>query len=83
MVLNPTGFVSGGYATPRGGFCFTRWEARWRRENSPLLKIARVLVRLDHVANVIVNANHRLMRAAAVLRVSDGGRVVALNSDGV
>jgi hypothetical protein len=26
--------------------------------DSPLFEIARVLVRLDHVASVIVNANH-------------------------
>jgi hypothetical protein len=28
---------------------------------SPLFEIARVLVRLDHVASVIVNANHSIM----------------------
>jgi hypothetical protein len=27
----------------------------------PLFKIARVIVRLDHVARIIVNANHSLM----------------------
>jgi hypothetical protein len=32
------------------------WQAR-----SPLFEIARVLVRLDHVARVIVNANHSIM----------------------
>ena len=26
--------------------------------NSPLLEIARVFVRLDHVARIIINANH-------------------------
>jgi len=36
---------------------------------SPLFEIARVLVRLDHVASIIVNANHSVMGAAAVLRV--------------
>jgi hypothetical protein len=29
-------------------------------ENSPCFEIARVLVRLDHVADRIVNANHKL-----------------------
>jgi hypothetical protein len=29
-----------------------------RAKTSPLLEIARVLVRFDHVASVIVNANH-------------------------
>jgi hypothetical protein len=28
---------------------------------SPLFEIARVLVRLDHIASVIVNANHSAM----------------------
>jgi hypothetical protein len=35
----------------------------------PLFEIARVLVRFDHVASVIVNANHGAMRAAAMLRI--------------
>jgi hypothetical protein len=30
----------------------------------PLFELARVLVRLNHVARFIVNANHRIMRAA-------------------
>jgi hypothetical protein len=30
-------------------------------ENSPLLEIALVLVRLNHVASFIVNANHSIM----------------------
>jgi hypothetical protein len=29
--------------------------------NSPFFEIARVLVRLDHVASFIVNANHSMM----------------------
>jgi hypothetical protein len=29
-----------------------------KKENLPLFEIALVLVRLDHVASVIVNANH-------------------------
>src|SRR5712692_5517075 len=37
----------------------------------PLFEIARVLVRLDHVARVIVNANHSIMRAAVKLCVAD------------
>jgi hypothetical protein len=36
---------------------------------SPLFEIARVLVRFNHVARVIVSANHSAMRAAAKLRV--------------
>jgi hypothetical protein len=28
---------------------------------SPLFEIARVLVRLDHIARIIVNANHGIM----------------------
>jgi len=31
------------------------------RLNSPLFEIASVLVRVDHVASVIVNANHGMM----------------------
>jgi hypothetical protein len=37
-------------------------------------ELARVLVRLDHVARYILNANHRVMGAAAVLGVIDGPR---------
>jgi hypothetical protein len=32
-----------------------------RVETSPLFELARVLVRLDHVAKLIVNANHGIM----------------------
>ena len=39
-------------------------------ETSPLFELARVLVRLDHVARFIVNANHSIMRAAEKLCVS-------------
>jgi uncharacterized protein (UPF0212 family) len=35
------------------------------------LEIAGVLVRLDHVASVIVNANHGIVRATVKLRVFD------------
>jgi len=42
---------------------------------SPIFEIARVLVRLNHVASIIVNANHSMMSAAAkfcvVNRVAD------------
>ena len=38
---------------------------------SPLFEIARVLVRLDHVASVIVNANHSIMCAAVMAGVAD------------
>ena len=37
----------------------------------PLFKIALVLVRLDHVATIIVNAYHDRMGTAVVQRVSD------------
>ena len=45
---------------------------RYASENSRFFEIARVLVRLDHVASVIINADHSIMRAAAVHRVADG-----------
>jgi hypothetical protein len=35
------------------------------------LKSARVLVRFDHIARFIVNANHSVMWTAAMLRVAD------------
>ena len=35
------------------------------------LEIASVFERQDHVASLIVNANHRTMRAAEKLRVAD------------
>jgi hypothetical protein len=38
---------------------------------SPFFEIARLLVRLDHVASLIVNANHGVMCTAAVHRVAD------------
>jgi hypothetical protein len=38
-----------------------------------LSKLARVLVRLDHVASVVVNANHSMVRAAARYRVANRG----------
>jgi hypothetical protein len=36
-----------------------------------LFEIARVLVRLDHVTRIFVNANHGIMRAAVKLCVAD------------
>jgi len=38
--------------------------------NSPLFELAHLLVRFDHVARFIENANHRIMRAAEKLCVS-------------
>ena len=43
-------------------FCFTRL---------PLFEIALVLVRFDHVASIIVNADNRVMGAAEKLCVID------------
>jgi hypothetical protein len=37
----------------------------------PLFELARVLVRLDHIASVIVNANHGIVWAAVEFRVVD------------
>ena len=42
------------------------WQA-----GSPLLEIARVLVRFDHVASFIVNVDHGVMRSAALAGVAD------------
>jgi hypothetical protein len=38
---------------------------------SRFFEIARVLVCFDHVASVIVNANHSVVRTAAMLGVAD------------
>jgi hypothetical protein len=38
---------------------------------SRLFELAGLLVRVDHVARLIVNANHSIMRAAEKLRVPD------------
>jgi hypothetical protein len=43
------------------GNSFYREVRRDASKNSSLLELARVLVRLDHFARVIVNANHNLM----------------------
>jgi hypothetical protein len=52
-------FAISRHALPHGGFLFAR---------SPLSEIARVRVRLDHVARFIVNANG-IVSSAAMLRV--------------
>jgi hypothetical protein len=42
--------------------CYQGTQARRKRKvNSPLLKVARVLVRFNHVARIIVSANHSIM----------------------
>ena len=50
---NKQHFTISRHASPRGGFLF--------RAALRLFEIARVLVRLDHVARFIVNANHSIM----------------------
>jgi hypothetical protein len=35
-----------------------------KKVNSPLFELAHVLVRLDHVASFIVNANHSIVRSS-------------------
>ena len=59
-------------------------HAMFRPLRSPLFELARVLVRLDHVANVIVNVDHGIMRAAVVHRVVDrvAGRDWRLRQNG-
>ena len=37
----------------------------------PLFELASVLVRLNHVASFIVNANHSIVRATVIFRVDD------------
>ena len=41
-----------------------------RKANSPLSEIARVIVRRDHVASVIVNANHSIISGISSLTLS-------------
>ena len=43
---------------PRQLFCLNVLRIRNRQSKLPLFEIARVLMRLDHVASLIVNANH-------------------------
>jgi len=35
-------------------------------QNSPLFELARVLVRFDHVASIIVNVNRRIIEVARI-----------------
>jgi hypothetical protein len=42
------------------------------QQNLPVFEITLVLVRFDHVASFIVNANHCIMRTAEKIRVFDG-----------
>jgi hypothetical protein len=50
MVLGPTSFVTGGYATPRGLLFVSRGGKHdGGVKNSPLFEIARVLVRFDQL----------------------------------
>src|SRR5215470_16238892 len=46
--------------------CTAGWQAR-----SPLFEFPLVLVRLDHAASFIVNADHSIMCAAVVFRIFD------------
>jgi hypothetical protein len=45
---------------PKDGFAVAAAEGN-EKVNSPLLELADVLVRLDHVASFIVNADHSIM----------------------
>jgi hypothetical protein len=45
-------------------------------ENSPLFEIALVLVRFNHAARWIVNANHGVMRTAAAFSGRDRGQAI-------
>jgi|SRR5260370_995052 len=46
-------------------------EFRHAWQSSPIFELTSVLVRVDHVARFIVNANHGIMRAAGKLCVVD------------
>jgi hypothetical protein len=48
------------HALPHGGSLLHPGQSQ-RDCASPLFELARVLVRLDHVARIIVNANHSAM----------------------
>jgi hypothetical protein len=43
-----------------------------KNDSGAILRLARVFVRFDHVASVIVNANHSIMRTAVKLGKADG-----------
>ena len=47
----------------------SRAEFSGQKLNSPLFEIARVLVRVDHVASRIVNANHSIIADCVWLAV--------------
>ena len=53
-------------------------KAAGSQAGSPLFKIAFVLVRLDHLASVIVNANNSTMRTAVELSVAAGAVIQTL-----
>jgi hypothetical protein len=40
-----------------------------KKEISPLFELTRVLVRVDHVAGLIVNADHSIMTGCKTLRI--------------
>jgi hypothetical protein len=52
---NGSNFSISRHAPPRGGFLFCFCSV------SPFFEIASLLVRFDHVASFIVDANHRIM----------------------
>jgi len=47
------------------------WTSSFKGRHSPLFELARVLVRLDYIASIIVNANDGVMRSAVELRIID------------
>jgi hypothetical protein len=56
---------------------------KWRAKTSPLFEIALVLMRFDHGASVIVNANHGIeasSAAASRLAVFSFPAVISRNS---
>jgi hypothetical protein len=63
-------FAENAVAIPESRHASTAWRFFVSRP-SPLFELARVLVRLDHIASVIVNANHSIMRTGSKLGVTD------------
>jgi hypothetical protein len=49
----------------------TSTKSYQEKKLSPLFEIARVLVRFDHIARVIVNADHSITRPTVKLRVAN------------
>jgi hypothetical protein len=47
-------------------------DAMEKTASSPLPEIARLLVRVDHVASIIINADHSIMGTAVKLGKADG-----------